>query len=98
MRLLADDVLIATFAMGHQAQQVAHGARGHEQRGGKPESTGQFGFQAIDCRILTIDVVAGGCRGHCLEHPCGRLGDGVAAKINNTHESGLGIGRSRRCR
>ncbi|MNS58884.1 hypothetical protein D3C72_918210 [compost metagenome] len=88
--LLADDVLVTALAMGHQPQQVAHGAGRHEQCRGKTQAPGQFGFQVIDRRIFAIHVIAGGGLGHCLEHAGARLGDGVAAKIDNTHESGLG--------
>ena len=35
-------------------------------------------------------IVAGRGAGHCIQHAGGWLGDGVAAKIDNTHESGLG--------
>jgi len=88
--LLTDDVLVAALAMGHQPQQIAHGARRNEQRCGKAQPFGQFGFQSIDGRIFAIYVVTGGGGGHRVEHAGGRLGDGVAAKIDNTHESGLG--------
>ena len=88
--LLADDVFVTALAVGHQAQQVAHGARRNKQRRSKTQPFCQFGFQTIDRRIFAINVVTGGRIGHRVEHPCGRLGDGVAAKIDNAHESGLG--------
>ncbi|MNL28515.1 hypothetical protein D3C87_1501600 [compost metagenome] len=90
VRLLTDDVFVAAFAMGHQTQQIAHGAGRHKQGCGKTESVGQLRFQMIDRRILTINVIPRGGGGHCVEHAGGRLGDGVAAKIDNAHESGLG--------
>ncbi|MNP37885.1 hypothetical protein D3C76_1313610 [compost metagenome] len=90
MGLLADDVLVTALAMGHQPQQIAHGPGRHEQRRGKPQALGQFGFQTIDRRIFAIHVVAGGGFGHRVQHAGAGLGDGVAAKIDNAHESGLG--------
>ncbi|MNP15950.1 hypothetical protein D3C76_1083250 [compost metagenome] len=89
VRLLADDVFVTALAMGHQAQQVAHGARRDKQCGSKPQAVCQFGFQAVDRRIFAIHIVTGGGSGHRLEHAGGGLGDGVAAKINHTHDSGL---------
>lgn len=90
MGLLANDVFVAALTMRQQPQQIAHGAGGDEQRGGKTQAPGQLGFELIDRRIFAIDVVTrrGAC--HRLEHGGGRLGDGVAAKIDNAHESGLG--------
>lgn len=90
--LLADDVLIATLAVSHQPQQVAHGASGHEQPRREPQAPGEFGFETIDSRVLAIHIVAGRRAGHGIQHGGGRLGDRVAAKIDNAHESGLGCG------
>ncbi|AZE25185.1 hypothetical protein C4K06_4708 [Pseudomonas chlororaphis subsp. aureofaciens] len=92
MRLLADDVFVATPTMAHQAQQVAHGTGRHEQRLGEPEALRQFGLQAVDRRIFAVDIIARGRRGHCLQHARRGLGNGVTAKIDNAHESGLGKG------
>jgi hypothetical protein len=44
----------------------------------------------IDRRILPIHIVTCGGFGHRVEHAGARLGNGVAAKIDNAHESGLG--------
>ncbi len=56
--LLTDDVFLAALTMGHQCQQVAHGAGGHEQRRGKAQALGQFGFQLVDAGIFAIHVIA----------------------------------------
>jgi hypothetical protein len=88
--LLSDNVFVTAIAVGHQAEQVAHGARRDKQGLGKTQLICKLGFQSVDRRIFAINVVTGGRIGHRVEHPCGRLGDGVAAKIDNAHESGLG--------
>lgn len=88
--MLTDDVLVTAFAVSHQPQQITHRAGRYEQRRRKTQAPGQFGFQSIDRRILTKNVVARGGAGHRIEHAGVGLGDGVAAKIDNTHESGLG--------
>jgi len=93
VRLLADDVFVATFAVRHQAQQVAHGAGRHEQRSGEPQALRQFRLQTIDRRIFAVDIVTGGRRCHRVEHGRSRLGNGVAAKIDNAHEPGLRVSR-----
>ncbi|MNN71954.1 hypothetical protein D3C81_1879440 [compost metagenome] len=92
--LLPDYVLVATFAMGHQPQQVAHGAGGHEERGLEAEALGQAGFQAVDRGVLAIDVVAQFGALHGLAHAASGLGDGVAAQVDQAHAGLLGWAKS----
>ena len=84
--LLADDVFVAPFTVGHEAEQVAHGAGRHEQRGGKTETLGQPRFQPIDRRVFAVHVIAKGRAGHGVAHAGGGLGHGVTAQIDNRHD------------
>ena len=97
MRLLANDVFVATCAMCHQTEQVAHGASGYEQRRLEAQLGRQVLFQTINRRVFAIHVITqlGGLHG--LTHTRGRLGDGVAAQVDSGH-SGLSLNRAKaRC-
>ncbi|MCY1538198.1 hypothetical protein D9M68_737260 [compost metagenome] len=85
VRLLADDVLVATLAMGHQAKQVAHGAGRHEQRSGETQALRQIALQAVDRRVFAIHVIAQFSAQHGLAHARRGLGDGVAAQVDDGH-------------
>ncbi|MNE50005.1 hypothetical protein D3C80_1445620 [compost metagenome] len=85
MRLLADDVFVAPLAVGHQAEQVAHGAGRHEQRAGKAQLGRQVLLQAVDRGIFAVDVIAQLGRQHGLAHARGWLGNGVAAQVDDGH-------------
>ena len=87
--LLTDDVFFAALTVGHQRQQVAHGAGGHEQRRGEPQALGQFGLQAVDAGVFAIHVIAADGAGHRIEHAGGGLGHGVAAQVYHGHQTGL---------
>jgi len=87
--LLADDVFLAALTVSHQRQQVAHGAGGYEQRRGKAQALGQFGLQAVDAGVFTVDIVATDGAGHRVEHAGGGLGHGVAAQVDHGHQGGL---------
>ncbi len=86
MGLLTDDVLIATLTVRHQCQQIAHGARRHEQRGIEPEAFGERRFEQIDRRVLAVDVIANRRTCHGIEHAGRRQSHCVAAQIDDSHE------------
>ncbi|MNN69913.1 hypothetical protein D3C81_1857400 [compost metagenome] len=90
MRLLADDVFVATLAVRHQAEQVAHGAARHEQPGFEAQTLRQSCLQAVDCRVFAIDIVAQLGARHGLAHPGAGQGHGVAAKVDDGHGGLLG--------
>jgi hypothetical protein len=76
--------------VGHQREQVALRARGHEQRSGKTEVSGQAILEGVDGRIFTVNVITDGRAEHRLAHRVGGLGDGIAAEVDRAH----GMGRS----
>ena len=79
---LADDVLVAAAAMGHQTAQIALRAGGHEQRGLKAQQRGNFFLQGVDRGVIAKHIVAQRRGHHGLAHGRGGLGDGIAAQIN----------------
>ncbi len=86
MGLLTDDVLVAAFTVRHKRQQIAHGARRHEQRGIKPEASGERRFEQIDRRVLAVDVIANGRTCHGIKHAGRGQSHCVAAQIDDSHE------------
>ena len=87
VRLLADDVLVAALAVRHHAQQVALGPGGHEHRRLLAQHLRRQRLQAVDGRILSVDIVADLGRSHRRAH--GRRGtrDGIAAQVDFFHRA-----------
>jgi hypothetical protein len=83
VRHLADDVFVAALAVAEDSAEVALRAGGHKHRGLKPQQVGYLGLQGIDARVVTKHVVTQRRRVHGRPHGCGRLGDGVAAQIDD---------------
>ena len=85
VRLLADDVLIAALAVRHHAEQIALGAGGHEHRRLLAQHLSRQGLQAVDGRILSVDIVANLGRSHRRAH--GRRGtrNGITAQVDFFH-------------
>jgi len=75
--------------VGHQRQQVAHGAGRDEQRSGKAQALGQLGFEVIDAGVFAIHVIAADGSSHRVPHAGGGLGHGVAAQVDHRHETSL---------
>jgi hypothetical protein len=79
VRIGADQVFVAAFAVRHQAQQVGLRAGGHEQPGLETQIVGQPLLQRVDRGIFAVHVVADVGYQHGLAHGLGWLGDGIAA-------------------
>ena len=78
---LADQILIATLAMGHEGDEVRLGSAAGKKCGGKAEELSADTFQFIDGWVFAIDIIAD-CGGHhCLTHGGGWLGDGITTEI-----------------
>jgi hypothetical protein len=58
-------------------------AGGHEQRSLFAENFGGTLLQAIDGRVLAVNVVAHFGFRHGATHRCGRFGDSIAAQIDH---------------
>ena len=84
--LLADDVLVTALAMSHQAQQVAHGAGGDEQRRREAQLIGQPGLQTVYRGVFAIHVIAQLGSHHGFAHGNSGLGDGVATQVDQGHD------------
>ena len=82
VRLISDDRLIAALAVRKHADQVSHRAAGDKQRGFFAECCGRFSLKCVDRRILAVHVVTDFCRRHRRAHRWRRLGDSVAAKVD----------------
>ena len=81
VRLLPDDVFVAALAVREQRDQVGLRARGREQRRFMAEQLGRARLQAVDRRVVAVDVVAHFGRGHGGAHGRARAGDGVASEV-----------------
>ena len=82
MRLLPDDVLVAALAVRHHAQQVALGSGGHEHRRFLAQHLRGQALQAIDGRVLPVDVVPDLGSGHRCAHGGGGARYGVTAQVD----------------
>ena len=79
----ADDQLVAAAAVGQDADQVAHGATGYEDGRFLAQDLGRHRFQAVDGRILAVDVVAQRGAGHRLSHGGSRHGHRVGPHVDD---------------
>ena len=89
MRASASRILIGfvtAFAVGHQAQQVAHGAGGDEQRRREAQLIGQPGLQTIYRGVFAIYIITQLGSHHGFAHGGGRLGDSVATQVDQGHD------------
>ena len=64
---------------------IGHRAARHEQCRRHAEALRGDRLQAVDGRILAVDVVADLGRGHRRAHRRGRAGDGVAPQVDGLH-------------
>ena len=89
MALLADDVFVAALAVGEQSQKVALRPAADEERGFRAEALRRDRFEAVDGRILAVDVIPDFRGRHRRAHLGGRTGHRVAAEVNRLHVSTL---------
>ena len=83
--LLSGNVFVAPLTVTEKRQEVRLGTAGDEKCGFHAKHCrGQF-FEAIDCRVLAIDVVPHLGRGHGRAHGRGRPGNGIAPEIDPLH-------------
>ena len=68
---------IARAGLCQDRQQVAHGARGHEEGRVFAEECGGTSFECVDGRVIAGDIVPNLCRGHGLAHGLGGACNGV---------------------
>jgi hypothetical protein len=94
VRLLADDVFVATAAVRKDRAQVALRAGRHEQRRLEAQQRGDLFLQRVDARVGAEDVVAQRRRHHGLAHRGRGLRDGVAAQVDEGGAVGHGEGVS----
>ncbi|MEJ2677183.1 MAG: hypothetical protein P8011_18725 [Acidihalobacter sp.] len=83
MRLRTEDHLVPAPAMGHDGDQVAHGAAGHEQRRLHAQALRGEPLEFVDGGVFAVDVVADLGPHHGLAHGLGRLGQRVAAHVDD---------------
>ncbi len=82
VRVLANQVFVAAGAMCHQRRKIALGSGHEEQRALEAEAFSGDRLQAVDRRIITIDIVADLRRSHRRAHCGGRAGHCVAAQVD----------------
>ena len=87
--LAARDRLLATTEVRELGDEVAHRAGGHEQAGLLAEQLGGAGLEGLDGRVVLEDVVADLGLGHRAAHRGRRVGDGVAAQVDEGHGRGV---------
>ena len=80
---LATEILIATAAMAHDGKQVGLGACGSKKGRFEAEPLGGVGLQAVNRRVVAIDIVSYLGAGHGFAHLGGRAGHSIAAEINH---------------
>ena len=77
------DHFLSALSLRHDASEITHGARRHEQsRFAAKDFRGSI-LQAIDGRIFEINIVADFRLRHRPAHSRRRLGHSVAAKVDN---------------
>jgi len=79
MVILRDQHLVAAEGVGQDRQLIAEGPRGNEERGLFTQLSRGHLFQAIDRRIIGVNVIADGGGFHRFPHLFCRFGDGVAS-------------------
>jgi hypothetical protein len=62
---------------------ISHASGGHKESGFAAEDLSGIGFEAIDGRVFAVDVVADFGAGHGFAHGRSRLGDGIAAEVDD---------------
>ncbi len=92
MGVLADDIFVASPAMGHYGDQIAHRTATYEERGLFVEHVSGPRLQAMNRRIVTEYIVTDRRFHHCPSHLSRRVCDGVASQID--HRGAGGFGRS----
>ena len=90
---IRDDLLPGTGA-DQQAEQIAHGPAGYEQRGLLAHPSGCRLLQPVDGGVVTEDVVAERRTGHGPEHVRGGERHRVGPKVNTAHHNSLPHGGS----
>ena len=90
---LAGDGLVAAGKVGHQRDEVAHGAARHEQAGLLAQERGGAGLELVDRGVVAEDVVADPGRGHRAAHGLGGVRDGVGAEIDDGGHGRASIAR-----
>ena len=82
MRARFADHFLAMLGVNLYRDDVAHGARRHEEAGFFAENLGGALLEAIDGRVFAVDVVADLGLGHGAAHGGRGTSDGIAAKID----------------
>ncbi len=89
MRLGVGDKLLAEACVNDHADDVPHGPAGHEHRLLLAHAVGCDLFQALDCGVVSKDVIAQRPRRHGAAHLGCRRGDGVGAQVDHAHTTTL---------
>ena len=82
MRLLTDEVFIASAAVSHQSREVALRTGRKKKRTGKSKAFGDQGLQSIDGRVIAIHIIAHLRGRHGGTHFRRRPGHGIAAQVD----------------
>ena len=77
------DHLLAVMGVQLDRDLIAHGSAGHKQRGLAAEDLRRALLQPIDGWVFAINVVANFGLEHGAAHLGRRLGEGVAAQLND---------------
>jgi hypothetical protein len=84
VRVVAEDGLAAPDVAVHEdGDEVAHGARGHEERGLLAHERGHLRLEALRGRVDAHDVVVDLGRGHGCTHGLRGLGDRVRPEVHH---------------
>ena len=81
-----DQHLVAALREDADADRVAHRAGRHEEGRLLAEHLGRLLLEAVDRRVLAVDVVADLGRGHRGAHLGGGTGHGVGAQVDRLHD------------
>ena len=94
VREVAQDDLVAALRLREHATEVAHHAARHVDRRVFAEDLGAALLEAVHRRILAVLIVADVGLGHRLPHRQRRLGERVAAKLDDLHKPATSFARA----
>ena len=94
MRILADEVFVAALAVAHQRREIALRAGREPECGLEAEALCRNSLQAVDGRVVAIDVIADLGSRHGCTHGGGRARHGIAAQIDHRDSPGARVAGS----